>query len=48
MRPVTGKWNDMTRRALVRWQVDHGMVPTGELDDETADQLKHRAPEAPA
>ncbi len=45
--PVTGEWNAPTRRALTRWQVDRGMDPTGELDDETIEELAHFNPAAP-
>ena len=44
---MTDAWNDMTRRALVRWQVDRGLEPTGELDEDTMFELEHVAPPAP-
>lgn len=30
--PVTGEWNELTRRAFSRWQVFRGQEPSGELD----------------
>ena len=38
--PVTGEWNPQTRRALVRFQSDFGLDPSGELDDETKEELQ--------
>ncbi len=38
--PITGEWNDATRRALVRYQVEHALAPTGELDEPTKLRLK--------
>jgi hypothetical protein len=32
---ITGAWNDATRRALVRYQVEHAIPPSGELDRAT-------------
>jgi hypothetical protein len=45
--PVTSEWSPLTRRALERWQIHMGLEPTGELDDDTVDQLKLDTP-APA
>jgi hypothetical protein len=42
--PVTGEWSPLTRRALERWQIHMGLEPTGELDDDTVDQLKLDTP----
>ena len=45
--PVTGEWNEMTQRALMRWQIENGIEPTGELDEDTIFELEHWAPSAP-
>jgi hypothetical protein len=37
--PLDGAWSEATRRALARWQLHNGLEPTGELDDDTADEL---------
>jgi hypothetical protein len=33
--PITGEWNDATRRALVRYQVERAVGASGELDEQT-------------
>lgn len=45
--PVTGEWNDSTRHALERWQIEHLLEPTGEMDAETVERLGDWAPAAP-
>ena len=37
--PITGAWNDKTRRALLRFQVERALEPTGELDPPTKARL---------
>ncbi|HEX7704059.1 MAG TPA: hypothetical protein VF403_25125 [Kofleriaceae bacterium] len=43
--PISGEWNDLTRRAFTRWQVLTGFEPTGELDDDSAEYLAFKTPE---
>ncbi|HEX7704060.1 MAG TPA: peptidoglycan-binding domain-containing protein [Kofleriaceae bacterium] len=45
--PVNGTWNELTRRAFVRWQVLNGFEPTGELDARAIDTLRFTIPDAP-
>ena len=37
--PITGEWNEATRRALVRYQVETAIRPSGELDEPTRIRL---------
>jgi hypothetical protein len=37
--PITGEWNEATRRALVRYQVEKAIRPSGELDEPTRIRL---------